>query len=139
MAGTGNGWVPKLLLDRVLRIPLNHRQTPSVSRSQSPYQLADLHRFVLRYQDDPHFEISTLSQSRRRRPVPKLRVGRIDGQAQHAVLLTARHHACETMASFALEGLLASVLEDSELGRWYREHVELLAITDHGRGWCGGR
>jgi hypothetical protein len=32
------------------------------------------------------------------------------------------------MASYALEGLLGAVLADTEEGRWFRGHVELLAV-----------
>lgn len=39
-----------------------------------------------------------------------MRVGRLDGKAEHRVLLTSRHHCCEMMATYSLEGLLETVL-----------------------------
>ena len=93
-----------------------------------PYQDADLRRFLATHSESPHLEVSTLSHSRRHRDVERIRFGRLDGAAEHRLLFTARHHACETMASYALEGIIDAVLEDSEDGRWLREHVECLAV-----------
>jgi hypothetical protein len=93
-----------------------------------PYQDADLRRFLETHAENPHLEVTTLSSSRRHRVVERLRFGRLDGAAEHRLFFTARHHACETMASYALEGIIAAVLEDTEDGRWLREHVECLAI-----------
>jgi hypothetical protein len=42
-------------------------------------------------------------------------------------MLTARHHCCETMATYALEGLVTSALADDELGRRWRANWEILA------------
>ena len=66
--------------------------------------------------------------SPRGRAVPRLHVGRLDGKAKHRVLLTARHHACETMGNFALEGLVLAALNDDEKGAWLRQHVELVVL-----------
>ena len=49
-----------------------------------------------------------LCKSRKGRSVPKARFGRIDGKAKFRVWLSARHHAQETMASYALEGFLGT-------------------------------
>lgn len=64
---------------------------------------------------------------RRGRPVELIRAGRLDG-APWCVLITARHHACEAMAGYALEGLLAAILAADGDGPWFRERVEVLAI-----------
>jgi hypothetical protein len=44
------------------------------------------------------------------------------------VLLTARHHCCESIASYALEGLLAAVLDGGEPGDWLRRRVRFVAV-----------
>ena len=62
------------------------------------------------------------------RAVPRLHVGRLDGKARFRALLTARHHACETMANFVLEGLTLAILDDTPAGAWFRENVELVAL-----------
>jgi hypothetical protein len=51
-------------------------------------------------------------------------VGRLDGRAPRRLLLVARHHACETMANYALEGFIDAVLADSTSGNWFREQAE---------------
>jgi hypothetical protein len=49
-------------------------------------------------------------------------------KSRGVVLLTARHHCCETMASYALEGWLEAVLADDDLGRRWRANWEVMAV-----------
>ena len=57
---------------------------------------------------------------------------RIDGQAPHRALLTCRHHACESIASYVLEGLMETVLtaeaQGDAAGIWLRDNVEFLVV-----------
>ena len=69
-----------------------------------------------------------LCKSRKGRSVPKARFGRIDGEAKFRVWLSARHHAQETMASYALEGFLEAALSQNAVGEWMRENVELMVV-----------
>jgi hypothetical protein len=66
-----------------------------------PYLLADWLAFA---QSRPWLRSSPLCLSRRGRSVPMALVGADD--APDRVLLTARHHACESTASWVLEGFL---------------------------------
>lgn len=50
-----------------------------------------------------------------------------EGKPEHRVLITARHHSCETMASFVLEGIVESVLTDPAR-QWSRDNVEFLVV-----------
>jgi hypothetical protein len=93
-----------------------------------PYVEQDLQRFITAHKDDSHLSVRKLCTSRKGREVKRLHVGRLDGDPVHHVLLTARHHACESMASYALEGFLAAALDDTQNGRWYRDNVEILAV-----------
>ena len=43
------------------------------------------------------------------------------------LVLTARHHACESMASHVLEGILSGVLADDDCGRRWREGWQVVA------------
>jgi hypothetical protein len=88
-----------------------------------PYVLDDLDEFLARHPDDERFSTGRLTTSEHGRDVQLWRAGRIDGGADHRVLLTCRHHCCEMMASYALEGLVDTILGDSEVGSWLREHV----------------
>jgi len=94
-----------------------------------PYLQADWQGFLAAHRDNPRLRPGVLCESRRGRRVECLYVGTPDAEPRHRVLLTARHHACEAMASFALEGLLAAVLDaKTEEGRWLAENAELLAV-----------
>ncbi len=93
-----------------------------------PYLEADLRRFVERRAGSPHLRAEALCQTTKGRSVERLRLGRLDGQCDYRVLITCRHHACEMMASYALEGVMESVLAADDDGRWLREHVEMLVI-----------
>ncbi len=93
-----------------------------------PYVPADLQRFLKTLPAGSPIEQHVLCTSRRGRDVPYLRVGRLDGDARYQVLITGRHHACETMASFVIEGLMQAALADDPTGEWFRENVELLIV-----------
>jgi arylsulfatase A len=93
-----------------------------------PYQEADLARFLSTYTNNPHLKVETLCQTRKGRNVERLRLGKLDGEPQYRVVLTCRHHACEMMASWTFEGVLAAILADDDLGRWFQENVEVAAI-----------
>ncbi|MCL5280683.1 MAG: hypothetical protein M1376_12345 [Planctomycetes bacterium] len=93
-----------------------------------PYQEQNLKEFLARYKGSPHVTAQELCKSEHGRSVERLHVGRLDGDVQYRVLVTARHHACEAMADYVMEGLLESVLADHEDGYWFRRNVEVLAI-----------
>ena len=93
-----------------------------------PYQEANLHTFLEKYASNPNMSVEELCKSRKNRTVEMIRAGKIDGPVKHRVMLTCRHHSCEMMASYSLEGALETVLSDSDDGVWFRENVEVLAI-----------
>lgn len=93
-----------------------------------PYTEKDLNALLDRYAHNPALRKDELTRSRSNRSVELLRAGRIDGRASYRVLLVSRHHACESIASFVLEGVLEAVLADSPAGHWFREQVEFIAV-----------
>lgn len=93
-----------------------------------PYLQSNLATFLERHRGNPQLKVDRLAISRRGRDVERLHLGNWNGQPKHRVLITCRHHCCEMMASYSLEGLMAAVLADSEEGGWLREHVEFLVI-----------
>ena len=90
-----------------------------------PYTGEHLRRYLDSHE---HLEVSALCTSRRDRPVVCLRAGDLSGDAPHRVLVTARHHCCEMMASWELEGLLDAFAAADDDGAWLRENVEIMAI-----------
>ncbi|MEX0793426.1 MAG: M14 family zinc carboxypeptidase [Pirellulaceae bacterium] len=93
-----------------------------------PYQLADLQRFIERHKKNPHLKSALHATSEKGRPVHRLHVGQLEAEPKYRIVLTARHHACEMMASYTLEGFMEAMLADTDEGHWFRENVELLAV-----------
>lgn len=93
-----------------------------------PYQTADLKRFLAIHANDPNLAVETLCTSEKGRTVERLHLGQRTGTPTHRILLTARHHSCESVAGYVLEGMMEAMLSDTTEGRWFREHVEALVI-----------
>ena len=93
-----------------------------------PYVQADLDRFLASYVDSDYLVAETLCETRKGRDVEMLYVGRLDGGADLRVLIAARHHCCEMMQSYVLEGMMAAILGEDDLGRWFQGRVECLVI-----------
>ncbi|MBM3476369.1 MAG: peptidase M14 [Armatimonadetes bacterium] len=88
-----------------------------------PYLEANLREFLSRHAGNANLQVGTLCTTAKGREVERLRVGCLEAP-KHRVLVTARHHCCEMLASYALEGLIDAVLADE----WLRGNVEFLAI-----------
>lgn len=93
-----------------------------------PYLERDLARFLGRHKGSAHLKVDTLCETKKGRKVERLHAGRLDGQARLKILLASRHHACEMIATHALEGILESVLAAGDDGAWYRENAEVMAV-----------
>lgn len=93
-----------------------------------PYTQQHLNRFLTRLKHNKHLRIETLCQSKQNHRVLRLHAGKLDDEPDFRILLTCRHHACEMIASYALEGLVDAILSDTEDGEWFRNHVECLVI-----------
>ncbi len=93
-----------------------------------PYVERNLREFINRCKDNPSLEVGVLCKTRKGRETELLRLGRLDGRCDHRIFIACRHHACEMMASYAVEGIMESVLADTDDGKWFRENVELLVI-----------
>jgi len=100
-----------------------------------PYLEADWTRFIAGLESDPAVKTGILCQSAQGRPVETLTFGNTTS-AKYRVLLTCRHHACETMASYALEGWIAFVLSQEPEALWLRNNVAFLAIPFVDKDGC---
>jgi hypothetical protein len=89
-----------------------------------PYMETDLRKFVARHESSPNLKVVDHCGTSKGRRVERLHVGRLDGTAPIRIILTARHHACEMIASYTLEGVLEEALSDP----WYKEKVEIAAV-----------
>jgi len=92
-----------------------------------PYTEKNLDQFL---EDLPHRElliIDTLCFSPENREVEKIIIPSLNKEPKYKVLITARHHACEMMASYVLEGIIKSILNDRDL-QLLREDVEFMIV-----------
>lgn len=74
------------------------------------------------------FEVGVLCKSRKGRDVPFFRMTTKNAAPKRSVVVSARHHCSEAPAAYVMEGFIAAFLEDSALGEWLRENVELTAV-----------
>lgn len=80
-------------------------------------------RFVSKH---PALKTSVLCRSRKGRDVELVRTGNPD--AKLGCFLSARHHCCEMMASFVIEGILDEVLSTGDDATWLRENVSFFVV-----------
>ncbi len=92
------------------------------------YTAAQLDTFLDGLPKDAPVKKGELCKSRKGRAVTMLNVGKLDGEPKFRVFVTARHHCCEMMASYAVEGMIQAVLANDDTGKWLRENVELLVV-----------
>lgn len=74
------------------------------------------------------YEKEILCKSRKGRNVPLYRIYSGTSGPKMSVVVSSRHHCSEAPATFVAEGLTGAFLEDSELGRWLRDNVELIVV-----------
>ena len=91
-----------------------------------PYLPEDWAAFVSALAESPCVTTRELCRSRKGRAVPMLRIR--EGAPTAAVLLTCRHHAQESMASFALEGAIRTLASDEPWARDFRRRFEVVAV-----------
>lgn len=84
--------------------------------------------FLKQFDNNPSLRREVLCESKKGRKVERLHLGKLDGEPKYRIMLTARHHACEMMASYAMEGIISSLLADDQNGKWFRDNVEVLSI-----------
>ena len=92
-----------------------------------PYTGNNLDAFVDRLNSGDQLLRDTLCISSENRVIEKLSIRPPKGQPAAKVLITARHHACEMMANYVLEGIIESIFNEVELA-YLREKVEFLII-----------
>jgi hypothetical protein len=93
------------------------------------YLQSHLDSWLAVHRQDASLRVERLCQSRKGRAVEMIRAGQLDrDKSQGIVLLTSRHHSCESMATYALEGFLTAVLADDDVGRTWRDKWEVLAV-----------
>ncbi len=94
-----------------------------------PYQLARWTAFAEANAASPHLWKGELARTRKGRPVPYARAGFLGSEPRHRVVVTCRHHCCEMMAGYSLEGLVDAVVSGAvEEAEWLRRNVEFFVV-----------
>jgi len=100
-----------------------------------PYLETDWRKFISKYRGHAGLEAGNLCKSRAGRDVEKIRLGNLSDPARK-VLITCRHHACETMASYALEGWIAYLFSAESDAEWMMKNMDILAIPFVDKDGC---
>ncbi len=82
---------------------------------------------------DNGFEIKTLCETQKGRAVPYIEFG----TGEQTILLTARHHACESTGSYVLEGILGELIKEKHFQNYHIicvPFVDFDGVTDGDQG-----
>ncbi|MDO4574436.1 MAG: M14 family zinc carboxypeptidase [Planctomycetia bacterium] len=94
-----------------------------------PYTQQNWDAFLEPYRLRQEIRLETLCRSRSgKREVEMLRISPKNPNARFFLAFTARHHACEVPASYAMEGMIQEFLADTPEGKWLRENTECVFI-----------
>ncbi|MDR1270612.1 MAG: hypothetical protein LBK82_13905 [Planctomycetaceae bacterium] len=92
------------------------------------YTEKDLNRFLEKHKNNPNLKIETLCKTKKGRNVELLRIFDNKKTPDFKVFLSSRHHCAEMTATYSLEGIIETVLSDTDDGRWFREHVDFFIV-----------
>ncbi|MBD0777831.1 peptidase M14 [Maribacter sp. ANRC-HE7] len=92
-----------------------------------PYTEKNLDDFLEDLPNKESLIIDTLCFSPENRTIEKIIIPSLNKDPKYKVLITSRHHACEMMASYVLEGIIKSILNDKDLQQ-LREDVEFMIV-----------
>ena len=103
-----------------------------------PYLQSDWEAFLARHATDrgTSFKTDVLCRTKKGRDVERALFGCLGRKPKYTMLLTSRHHASESVATYALEGFLEAVLAKDELGAWLRANVEVMVVPFMDKDGC---
>ncbi|MEQ6119176.1 M14 family zinc carboxypeptidase [Reichenbachiella sp. MALMAid0571] len=105
----------------------NEEDTIAYFSVSIPYTEKNFNEFLSNVKNPDLIEKSTLCLTDEGRKVEKILISPSGDEPKQRVVITARHHACESSASFVLEGIIESVLNEKNL-EYLRENVEFLIL-----------
>lgn len=118
----GSGWMPEAFFYR-------HEEAAGATTDLRfafaiPYLEANWTAFLAARGGCPWITRRALCTSKQGRSVYQYLVGNQDEAPRHRMLLTARHHACESPPNFVLEGIIDHAITSD----WFQENVQILTI-----------
>jgi hypothetical protein len=89
-----------------------------------PYTKKQFSRFINPYLGSGNIKLDTLAISEKGNEIERLIIKPPMKQVKYKVLITARHHCCEMMADYLMEGIIQEVLKNE----WMRNNIEFCFI-----------
>ncbi|HCE44479.1 MAG TPA: peptidase M14 [Lentisphaeria bacterium] len=89
-----------------------------------PYSERNLRKFLEKYRNNPDLKKDVLCKSGKGRDVEKLIIGNPDSEFR--ILITARHHCCEMMANYAVEGIIEAILNNED--NWFLKNAQVVVV-----------
>lgn len=93
-----------------------------------PYLQENLDAFLAKHSRNTSLRADTLCLSAKGRVVEQLFIGDRGSVPKYKVVITARHHACEMMSSYELEGIMEALLSKDKNMKWLRRQVEFMIL-----------
>ncbi|HUX97143.1 MAG TPA: M14 family zinc carboxypeptidase [Bacteroidales bacterium] len=89
-----------------------------------PYVQKDFDNFIKPFLESDYVTLNSLTKTKTGKEIERLFIKPPNDNVKYKVLITARHHACEMMANYEIEGLVKEILNDN----WLKNNVEFCFI-----------
>ena len=89
-----------------------------------PYTQMQFQQFMKPYLKSEIVTIDTLATTKSGRSIERIFITPRIGKVKYKVLITTRHHACEMMGNYEMEGIITEILKDE----WLKSKVEFSLI-----------
>ena len=114
--------------DRAFTYHFNGDQDELRFSMAMPYTERNYERFLTPFQQRSFLYSDTLCITNENRDVELLRIIDKNTRPQYTIVFTARHHACEMMANYVMEGIIQAVIKEYQSHKWVRQNVQFLFI-----------
>ncbi|MCL2743148.1 MAG: M14-type cytosolic carboxypeptidase, partial [Planctomycetaceae bacterium] len=91
------------------------------------YTEKNLNLFLEKHKNNPALKVESLCKSEKGRNVELLRISE-NKNAPFRAYFSSRHHCGETMGTYAMEGIIETVLSDTEDGKWLRQNFDFFMV-----------
>jgi hypothetical protein len=89
-----------------------------------PYTQKQFDSFIKPFLQSGYVTLNNLTKTRSGKGIERLTIKPQNGEVRYKVLITARHHACEMMANYEIEGIIKEILNDE----WLKKNIEFCII-----------
>jgi hypothetical protein len=89
-----------------------------------PYTQKQFDLFIKPFLVSSCVTLDNLTRTKAGRGIERLIIKPLYGEVKYKVLITARHHACEMMANYEIEGIIKDILNNE----WLKKNIEFCII-----------